>query len=174
MTNRATKVLLVIGRTNTSHSRNLKRTPHGLTGRTNSMESSLPICATPTSNGSTTHNLPRKRQRQETPKRNTPSSAARKVCHAIVKPLKPTDMEEIKEIKVTLNAYNLLSNFTTKEIADYLNSIPGGDYFVLENCSEFKLAQMLVSTLGLKDALDTVTRVDEEMKQRKHHKPQNT
>ena len=82
-------------------------------------------------------------------------------------------MEEIKEIKVTVNAYNLLSNFTTKEIADYLKSIPGGDYYVLENASEFKLAQELVNTLGLKDALDTVTRVDEEMKQRKRHKPQN-
>lgn len=83
-------------------------------------------------------------------------------------------MEEIKEIKVRVNTYNLLSNFTNEEIADYLNSIPGGDYFVLKNCSEFKLARMLVDTLGLKDAIDTITRVDEEMKQRRRHKPQNT
>ena len=83
-------------------------------------------------------------------------------------------MEEIKEIKVTLNAYNLLSNFTTKEIADYLDSIPDGDYHVLEKCSQMKLARMLVSALGLNDAIATVTRVDEEMKQRKRLKPQNT
>lgn len=70
-------------------------------------------------------------------------------------------LDEIKEISVKLNAYNLLSNFTTEEIAEYIKSKPRGWNYLLREFDEMCLAESLVRRLGLRDAVQTLQHVNE-------------
>lgn len=72
-------------------------------------------------------------------------------------------LDETKEISVKINAYNLLSNFTTDEIGEYIKTIPGGWHYVLGECSEFFIAAELVRRLGLRDAVQTLQHVNEQL-----------
>ena len=72
-------------------------------------------------------------------------------------------LDETKEISVKLNAYNLLNNFSTDEIAEYIQSEPRGWHNLLGECSELTLAEELVRRLGLRDAVQTLQHVNEQV-----------
>lgn len=76
-------------------------------------------------------------------------------------------LDETKEISVKLNAYNLLNElfnaFSKDDIAGYLQSVPRGWHNLLGECSELTLAEELVRRLGLRDAVQTLQHVNEEV-----------
>lgn len=72
-------------------------------------------------------------------------------------------LNETKEISVKINAYDLLSNFSTDEIAEYIKSKPRGWHYLLGECSEMFLAAELVRRLGLRDAVQTLQHVNEQL-----------